>query len=76
MEARAVPTHVQRKHFEHPELAAAALQGFIDFDPSVPGAKCTADVREIGDALWLYLTHEGPLVSYDMPILPEYEKVD
>ncbi|WP_447724604.1 hypothetical protein [Sphingomonas koreensis] len=68
---------IQRKKFDHPQLAAMAADGFRKFDPSAPGAKTTAEIREIDGAYWLYVTTEGFLVDEMQDfLLPEYERVD
>lgn len=67
--------HVQRKRFDHPNLAFEAASGFKDFDPSVPGAKVTAEAVEIDGGYWTYVTQEGDLVSGHEPLLPDYERV-
>lgn len=67
--------HVQRKRFDHPDLAFEAANGFKDLDPSVPGASATAKAVEIDGEYWTYVTQEGDLVSGDEPLLPDYERV-
>jgi hypothetical protein len=67
--------HVQRKRFDHPDLAFEAAQGFRDFDPSIPGVKVTAKAREIDGEYWTYVTQEGDHVTGDEPLLPDYERV-
>jgi hypothetical protein len=69
-------THIQRKRFEHRQLAIETQKGFDYVDPSIPGAEITAEVREIGGELWLYVTQTGNMVIGDEPLLPNYERVD
>lgn len=69
-------THIQRKRFENLELASQAWKSFRDEDPSIPGARVVADVREVDGSLWLYVTSEGHLVLGAEPALADYEKVD
>jgi hypothetical protein len=68
-------THIQRKKFDHLVLATEAAHGFVVLDPSVPGAKVTAEVKQVDGAFWVYVTQTGPLVTSEAPILPEYELV-
>jgi hypothetical protein len=67
--------HVQRKRFDHPELAQLAADGFKP-DLTGPGVTVTAETREIDGQYWVYVTQEGPLTDYAEPLLlPEYERV-
>lgn len=69
-------THTQRKKFDHPELAQEAANGFDLIDAGIPGAvEVTATVHEIDGLHWLYVVSEGPLVTGDEPLLPDYERV-
>lgn len=68
-------THIQRKRFDHPQLAVEAADAFKCWDPSIPGAKVTAETREIEGEFWVYVTQEGELVTGDEPNLPDYESV-
>lgn len=65
--------HAYRR--DRASLAIAGRENFERFDPSIPGAKVTAVVREIDDEYWVYITAEGELVPDDVPILPDYERV-
>ena len=71
----AMAKHIQRKRFDHPQLAAEAAQGFTTIDPSVPGAKVTARAVEQNGEYWVYVTSEGDLVTADAMVLPGYEVV-
>ena len=70
-----MPKHTQRKRFDHPGLALAAVNGFNDFDPSIPGVIITAEAREVEGEVWVYVTQEGNLVTGGEPLLPGYESV-
>jgi hypothetical protein len=67
--------HIQRKRFDHAKLAMEAANGFKVIDPSIPGAKVTAEVVDVDGELWVYVTSEGEMVTGEEPLLPDYERV-
>jgi hypothetical protein len=71
-------THIQRKRFDHPQLAAEAARGFSDpsFRIDTDSVKVSASAVEIEGEYWCYVTQEGPLVGGDEPLLPDYERAE
>lgn len=67
--------HVQRKRFDHPQLAAEQAAELEHPRWKVPGVRLSAEVVETDGLCWLYLTHEGDLISQEDPLLPDYERV-
>lgn len=70
-----MPKHIQRKRFDHPVLASEAVNGFAQFGPISPLVKITVEARAEDNAYWVYVTHEGALVTNDIPLLPGYALV-
>ena len=68
-------TLIQRKRFDHPELALAAVDGFRHIDPSIPGVNVTVEAREVDGESWVYVTQDGELVTGEEPLLPDFERV-
>lgn len=68
--------HIQRKRFDHPQLAAEAAGGFADpsFRIDTDLVRVSARAVEIDGEYWCYVTHEGPMVTGDEPLLPDYER--
>jgi hypothetical protein len=67
--------HIQRKRFDHPQLALEAANGFRDPAFVLPLVTVTADAREIEGEYWVYVVQEGEIVTGDEPLLPDYERV-
>lgn len=67
--------HVQRKRFDHPQLAAEQAAEFLNPTWKIPGIVTTASAVTIEGEHWVYVTQEGDIVSGDEPLLPDYEKV-
>lgn len=69
-------THIQRKQFEHPQLAAAAAEGFgYPYPIEGPLVTVTSEAREIDGTFWVYVTSEGTLVDANALLLSDYELV-
>lgn len=68
-------TLVQRKAFDHVELAKAAAAGFHDPQFAIPGLTISTNVVEADGYFWAVLSQQGYMVTEPGPILPEYELV-
>lgn len=67
---------VQRKQFDHIDLATEAAKGFLDPAFNLPGIETKVQIDERAGAIWLTLCQKGEVVTGDEPLLPDYERVE
>lgn len=68
-------TLVQRRAFEHVDLAQATADWFHEPQYAIPGLKVSANVVEQDGQIWLVLTQQGAMVTSIEAVLPDYELV-
>lgn len=68
-------THIQRKRFDHIQLALEQAAEFNHPRWVIPLVEVRAVVVEDDDGAWVVVTQTGDPVTGDEPCLPDYERV-